>query len=374
MISNLPKRFFLFIIILLLASLACNAVIDLDEEEPEQTQPVEIAPEQAPEQIQPVEIAPEDPAPGSTAPTEVQVEDQALDPQLPESPVCPAVNERILESATKFNEEDIENESAEETEPEYLVTYTVSGDLISNPAYENVSADLIKYQEDEASHRKIWEYFTTLIPSKERRLLIEYSIVTDGEGNMLAAVGQSQYDPALWVLEMDIRDSSDIDNLIYTLIHEYAHLLTLGPQQVDPSAAIFDNPDDEDIYFDEAEACQYYFPGEGCSNPDSYINAFFNKFWVDIHDEWQDINLIEDDDDFYTALDEFYFKYEARFVTDYAATTLEEDMAEAFTFFVLASRQAGDSIAEEKILFFYDYPELVELRNQIGAGICNLTQ
>jgi hypothetical protein len=29
-------------------------------------------------------------------------------------------------------------------------------------------------------------------------------------------------------------------------------------------------------------------------------------------------------------------------------------------------------MAEEKVLFFYDYPELVDLRNEIIAGICSL--
>ena len=143
-------------------------------------------------------------------------------------------------------------------------------------------------------------------------------IVTDGESNGLAAVAQTTYDPNLWGLEVDIRDSDDKLNLTYTLIHEYAHLLTLGPDQVTPSVAIFNNPDDDDIYYDEASACPVYFPGEGCSQADSYINAFFNQFWADIHEEWQDINLIEDDDAYYEALDDFYYKYEDRFVTDYA--------------------------------------------------------
>jgi len=138
-------------------------------------------------------------------------------------------------------------------------------------------------------------------------------------------------------------------NLAYTLIHEYAHLLTLGPSQVTPSLAIFDNPDDEDIYYQEASACPYYFPGEGCAQPDAYLNEFFDRFWVDIHEEWQDVNLIEDDDAYYEALDEFYYKYEDRFVTDYAATNPEEDIAEAFAFFVLSPRPAGDMIAQEKI-------------------------
>ena len=121
-------------------------------------------------------------------------------------------------------------------------------------------------------------------------------------------------------------------------------------------------------------ACPVYFPGEGCSRKNSYINAFYNQFWADIYEEFQDINLIEDDDEYYEALDEFYYKYEDYFVTDYAVTNPEEDIAEAFTFFVLSPRPAGNTIAEEKILFFYNYPELVDLRDEIINGICSLNQ
>ncbi len=287
------------------------------------------------------------------------------------STFCPAVTESILEAATQF-EEDTSNEDSAELEEQYLVTYHISGDQISEPSYEDVSADLIDFQKDVTGHQAIWDDIVALIPARERHTLAEFSIVTDGEGNLLAAVTQTGYDPALWALEVDIRDSSDRLNLAYTLIHEYAHLLTLGPNQVTPSEAVFNYPGDNGIYLSEVGACPNYFPGEGCSQSDSYINAFFNEFWSGIHPEWQDINLIEDDDFYYEALDDFFYAHEDQFVTSYAASNPEEDIAEVFTFFVLASRPNGDNIAEQKILFFYRYPELVQLRDEILRGVCQL--
>ena len=106
--------------------------------------------------------------------------------------------------------------------------------------------------------------------------------------------------------------------------------------------------------------------------PDSYLYQFYVLFWEDIHAEWQDINLIEDEDAYYDALDDFYYAYEDRFLTDYAATNPEEDIAESFSFFVLSPRPAGDSIADQKILFFYGFPELVRLRDEIVNAICTL--
>jgi len=287
-------------------------------------------------------------------------------------PACPSVTGAILEEATQFYEVDSGEKTGEEPEQIYLVTYSVSGDQISAPFYEDVPADLAGLQEDILGHKQIWEYYTTLIPSEQRSSLAEYSIVTDGEGNILAAVTQTAYDPALWALEVDIRDSDDKRNLTFTLIHEFAHLLTLGPKQVTPSQAVFNDPENDDVYNKEVNACPDYFPGEGCSLPDSYINTFFSEFWSDIHAEWQAINLIEDDDAYYEALDDFYLKYEDRFLTDYAATNPEEDIAEAFTFFVLSPSPNGDTIADDKILFFYRYTELVKLRNEILRKVCQL--
>jgi hypothetical protein len=47
-----------------------------------------------------------------------------------------------------------------------------------------------------------------------------------------------------------------------------------------------------------------------------------------------------------------------------------EDIAESWAFFVLSPKPELKSIADEKILFFYEYPELVELRTQILNNIC----
>lgn len=251
-----------------------------------------------------------------------------------------------------------------------LVTYSVDGDEIYDPLFEDVASDLQDEQLDEEAQRQIWDYYTTVIPAENRGTITEYAVFTDGVDNTLAAVTQAYSDPADWSLQVDIADTSDYYSLTFTLIHEYGHLLTLGPDQVPPSLAVFNNPDDNDIYLQELSACPYYFPGEGCANSDSYINEFYDQFWTDIHDEWNEINLEEDEDIYYEKLDEFYYKYEDQFVSDYAPTSPAEDIAEAWSFFILGPQPAGDTIAEEKILFFYNYPELIQLRSTILNNIC----
>jgi hypothetical protein len=336
----------LFVAALLLATLACLAVTEAFSRATE-----------VPQALPPATIAP------SLGPS--------LVPAIPPAS-CPNITDQVMQIANAVSEESntVDNSSRDEDTGIILVTYTISGDEINDPVYEDVSSDLQNQQDDTATQQDIWNYFTALIPANQRRILVEYSVMTDGEDNLLAAVLQTHDDPALWNLEVDIADANDTYNLTYTLIHEFGHLLTLNPDQVPPSTAVFNNPDDENIYLKEVSACPDYFPGEGCAKPNSYINAFYNQFWPDIHGELQDINLEEDDDVYYQRLDDFYIKYQDQFVNDYAATNPEEDIAEAWSFFVLGSKPNGVTIAEEKVLFFYDYPELVQLREQILSNLC----
>ena len=342
--KSLAKRL-LLVSALLLLTLACRAVTGMFFPE---TEPLQSLP--------PTDI-----------PTEIPITEEPAAPAY-----CPDITDKIIEIANSYSQESdtVDNSSRDNDNEQYLVTYQVTGDEISNPQYENVPSRLKSQQEDTATQQDIWNYFTALIPLDQRGLVAEYSVMTDGQDNLLAAVTQTYDDPDLWALEVDIADVSDTYNLTYTLIHEFGHLLTLNPDQVPPSEAIFNNPDDDNIYLKEVSACPQYFPGEGCSQPDSYINAFYNQFWADIHVEWLDINNEEDDNVYYDRLDKFYNKYQDQFVNDYAVTNPEEDIAEAWSFFVLGPKPNGDTIAEQKILFFYDYPELVQLRERILSNLC----
>jgi hypothetical protein len=283
-----------------------------------------------------------------------------------EQTFCPAITRQIAELAAYESEGDEEILDEELV----LVTYTVEGDDLFDPVYETVPGEYRAGQEDAFNHQRIWEYFTALVPADQRGIIAQFSITTDGLGGTLASVAQTDFDPDSWILYVDIADTINYYEFTYTLVHEFAHMITLGPDQVTPSLAIFNNPDDEDIYFRELSACPNYFPGEGCARADSYIHLFYYEFWDELHEEWSEINLEEDDDAYYDLLDEFYEKYEDRFVNSYAATNPEEDIAEAFSFFVFSAKPRGETIAEEKMLFFYRYPEMIQLRAEILSAVC----
>ncbi|MCL4530342.1 MAG: hypothetical protein M1282_13120 [Chloroflexi bacterium] len=265
--------------------------------------------------------------------------------------------------------------SSSNTDWHTLVTYQIDGNRISNPTYEKVPKGLKSLQQDTTSQQAAWNLFIDLIPSQDRKMLSEYQVFTDGPSNILAAVEQASDDPAKWIIEVDEADLQNKKELVFTLIHEYAHLLTLNADQVPPDIAVFNNPDDQNLYDKKVAACPTYFPDEGCSKPNSYINTFYNRFWVNIVDEWKKIDALStasDQNPYYDKLYAFYLTHQDQFVDDYAATNASEDMAETFAFYVLSPRPTDNSMRDQKILFFYDYPELVQLRSQILENLCTL--
>jgi hypothetical protein len=60
-------------------------------------------------------------------------------------------------------------------------------------------------------------------------------------------------------------------------------------------------------------------------------------------------------------------------VTEYAASNPSEDLAESFTAFVLQEKPTKSTVgfihSDQKILFFYDFPELVEIRDFIRSNL-----
>ncbi|HCR71276.1 MAG TPA: hypothetical protein DIW23_07535 [Anaerolineae bacterium] len=291
---------------------------------------------------------------------------------------CPVVMEDIIASAQgNVYEMGDEEESEEYVEPEtyYLVIYSVNGDELTNPQLSEVPTDLEDEQTNSELQKEAWEIFTTLIPPQDRAMVAQYNVFTDGESNTLAAVDQTSSDLTDWIVEVDIADLEDKHAFIFTMVHEYAHLLTLNASQSTVDAEIYADPSNVDLLTSKDAFCPTYFTGGGCSMQNSYIRAFYNRYWVDVAPEWQAIDALQYEDDltaYYDGLFNFYLKYQDQFVDDYATTHPAEDIAESFTYFVFSPKPQGDTIKEQKILFFYAYPELIELRQFILEGTCSL--
>lgn len=260
----------------------------------------------------------------------------------------------------------------------YLAVYPVNGNQLGSPEFETVPDELTDEQKDAALQNEAWQLFTTLIPAKDRQMVEQFNVFTDGNSKTLAAVDQFKENPTSWILEVDVADIADENMLVFTMVHEYAHLLTLNATQVVPDQELVNDPYNLKLQKSKAAQCPYYFAGNGCSRPDSYLHAFYTRFWTDINQEWMQIDALQvgttDYVPYYNALYAFYLKYKDQFVGDYAVTHPAEDIAESFTHFVFSPKPTGNSIRDQKLRFFYEYPELVQLRREILKGTCALDQ
>jgi hypothetical protein len=226
---------------------------------------------------------------------------------------------------------------------------------------KSVPENLLPLQNDLESHKLIWDYFASIIPPEQRIPLTEYRIFSDGSGitsgyNEINWSWQGDTESETWALEVDLADYQDLKSVNNVLVHEFGHMLTLNIHQTDIRT--------------EPAKCQFY-ADDTCSFEDSYLNRFFNQFWTgEMYNEWKTITSQTDKAAVKSGLTSFYEAHAQDFVREYAATAPNEDIADSWTYFVMTPRPAGETVAEQKTLFFYDFPEFVDLRSQIRSRIC----
>lgn len=248
----------------------------------------------------------------------------------------------------------------------------------------NLDIQLVGLDEDQSDaqinqsrHAEIWQFLRRLLPpALIKSDVSEYHIFTDGREEVLAYVSPLGSDVDQWLIGIDIADAGtsgkvNTRDFVHTTIHEFAHVLTLENDQVPPDTSMQDPDSDEESEI--ARACTTFYTGEGCALANSYVNQFFNKFWADLYyNEFQDVQWAETDEEYYDALYEFYDARQEMFVTEYAGTNPGEDIAESFTYFVLQEKPTGDTIADQKVRFFYDYPTLVAIRTHMRSELARM--
>jgi hypothetical protein len=242
-----------------------------------------------------------------------------------------------------------------------LVVYQVSGDQITDPKLLTVADNLKPLQADTNSQQIIWNYFIKIIPPEQRTKITEYKIFTDGTGNFNAQVfNEYTWDQnsttEKWSLLVDLADFIDERQFTSPLLHEFGHILTLNINQLD--------------YKIDAGNCPRYFKEPGCSQPNSYLQLFYERFWTGIYDEWRTIASQKDPAAIKSGLTKFYQSHPKDFVSEYAATAAHEDIAESWMNFVLSPKPTGNTLAEQKVNFFYEFPELVQIRTELIGRVC----
>lgn len=246
-----------------------------------------------------------------------------------------------------------------------LAKYDLDGNTLTKPKMLIVDEGLDVYRDDIKTHVETWDMFAYLIPANEREMLSKFYIFTDGNEETLAQVEPDDDDISKWWLSVDVMDADERFILKTTLLHEFSHLMTLEESQMDMDENVvflYDGDDGVDANKEAAANCPNYFVDSmGCTKEDSYLNQFYHTFWADIIDDWTTRGVSGDEDEAMV----FFEDYEDQFVTDYAVTSASEDIAEVWTYFILSPRYESEEIWQEKIEFFYQYPEQVALRAEI---------
>jgi len=170
--------------------------------------------------------------------------------------------------------------------------------------------------------------------------LFEFRIFNDDDTQLGAFVQQKINGD--WILAVNRFDENllnthENDGLTELLLHEYAHI----------------------VFFEDTDIAE----------------EFFSTFWDTslMRNHNRNTGDITDVNKRFNVNSEFYNEYKSMFVSEYAASSPDEDLVESFTNFVLTDKPDGDTIAEKKVLFFYNYTQMKLLRLQLrGSGVLTL--
>lgn len=210
-----------------------------------------------------------------------------------------------------------------------------------------------------------WKTFYDIFPkSITQKYIKKIVLISDGLDEKTGALAALNTRNDQWQLVIDTldvnfrsKDRRRLKESVYTLVHEFGHLLTLNNTQIRPTNKI------------SQEEGEPYLTLEGEAYKNSYLNKFVSLFWKGkLLEKWDVIKERHcfTEESCVEKLFGLYKENFADFVTDYAAESPEEDIVESWTYFVLKKKiKNPKTIAQKKINFFYEFPELVEYRKLI---------
>ena len=207
----------------------------------------------------------------------------------------------------------------------------------------DLSAGFDNLKADNEKDEKLLKLLADLIYPEDLALM-QFSVYTDGLGGTLGySSGLTDGSNRVMEYALDETDAfdesgewRDYHKTIRTAVHEYGHILSLNSSQVSLNKQDNTMP-------------PVFYPKETYTQSAS-LRAYYERFWKNL--------------DVKSGL-ERYAEVPEEFVSAYGAGNMSEDFAEAFMLFMLGNKPEDNSLAAEKILFFYDYEEFVARRDQI---------
>ncbi|MEI6729508.1 MAG: hypothetical protein WCK98_07765 [bacterium] len=254
-----------------------------------------------------------------------------------------------------------------------LVTVLLAGLALVNvyffPSLPKSSSQKSSTNKSKELALKIENVYQKITPENTN---IEYIIQIDDNQNSTPA--QTLKKQQANTFELTFQSRYFIENITFNqdfikkvLIHEFMHVLSLQNSQFQGFNQVDFQPINKSNY-DLAQAkCEpNYFNTEGCLNENSYLSKFYKKFWTgDLKSEYNQIQSINDKQEFNQKLNDWGLKYKDNFVSRNAFSSVEEDLAESFSIWVLNyDTEKQTPIQKDKIHFFDDYPELKQIKEK----------
>lgn len=215
---------------------------------------------------------------------------------------------------------------------------------------------------DEALYDELWAEWSSMVPPYWTRRVARFEIASDGPGGIAAAVQRLDAAGDRWLLSVDPVDAVERrDAYVHTLVHELAHIVTLGAGRVEvdaqPAATLVE----------QAGRCDGPPVFEGCAAAGTVLAAFSTAFWdLDEVGGPDGVATVGEREDAIVAR---YLAAPDRYVSAYAASGPTEDIAETFTALALDLPQPRGSVAAAKIDLLRADAELFSLADRIRATL-----
>lgn len=215
---------------------------------------------------------------------------------------------------------------------------------------------------DRELHDELWAEWSSMIPPYWSRRVLRFEVASDGPGGIAAAVQRLDDDGDRWLLSVDPVDAVERrDDYVHTLVHELAHIVTLGAGQVEV------DPRPAPSLVEQATRCDGPPVAEGCAAPGTVLAEFSQRWWdLDVVGGSDGVATIGDREDATVAR---YLAARDSYVSAYAASSPGEDVAETFTAMALDLPQAPGSVASDKVEFLRANAELFSLADRIRATL-----
>ncbi len=232
---------------------------------------------------------------------------------------------------------------------ESITRYEVVGNEIFKTIDYPIIEDYLPYQQDTNAHKEIWEQVLKIVP-EEYLMRIKEFVIFKPEDNTAGYVRYYNKERSVFILgiSIDLYEQAELHSisLEHVIAHELGHIMTLNETQGAPTG-------------EGEESCSTYYH-RFCYYDDSYVYDFYKEYWVSILEEYNTFS------DPY----EYYDLHPDQFVRWYAATSVTEDIADSFAYYVLYSDQYNTStIAGQKVLGLDKYSEFKKVKEFANTNL-----